>query len=432
MVGALATLLSSGVAYSRFRFQGDFSGSYEFNDNINSSTTTTGVISDRIWTASPSVTVINANAARSLTINASYTRRDYAKTNTQDRDTFTGGLSGHYNLSRRTVLDFYETLSFSPMVTTQTIDFAPVFTDAGIITELILRNQASSLTSNNFGATIVHRLTERLKISFSGRETNYRFSSPVFNNSDETNTRVGLEYKISRRDSLESSWAHRFYSYGNKITQSTTDSVETTWYRDLTQAFRSQVRLSLMDDSTKSFSTGSTTGSRSAQIKVGGTYQIDAYTRFVGLVGMKLSQGTGSGAGTATGSSNNEPVYEFALSRRFVHSTITIEARRSFASGFSSGFTTDFEGVTYSHEFTPDLTVDCNLSKSASKSSDSTIDSNTTTLYIRLNYKIDRRTFFSVTYSGANQKSKSGAGAMIKQNIVIFSLDILDLTRRRP
>jgi hypothetical protein len=434
LIGALVALLCSSTAYPRFRFQGDISGSWEFNNNINSSPT--NPISDSIWTVSPSFSVTKGNAQRSIVANFGFSSRNYLKTIKQDRDTFTGGLSGHYSLSRRTAVDFYETLSYSPKVTTQSVNFVSVFTDAGIVTQLVTSNTASSLISNGLGASISHELTRRTTLTFSGTMDLGRFSSKAFSNTFGSFLRAGVSYKLSRRDVLDFSVSHGFSSFGNKVTDTTTDTAGLEWHRELTRVLRGQASVYLTDARTKIFSSNTITGSQSARFRVGGRYIIDPNTQLVAEAGVNITRAIGN-AQTTGSNMSAAPDYDISLARRFVHSSITANLRQTFSTGFATGFSTAFEGLTYAYEFSPDLTMDVNLSRSASKSSSKTganaVDVSTVALYVRLSYKIDRRTFFTATYSGVNQTSKGGnVGGNISQKVLILSIDILDLTRRRP
>ncbi|RKY23161.1 MAG: hypothetical protein DRP79_09655, partial [Planctomycetota bacterium] len=84
LIGFLAMLLGGGTARARFRFQADVSGSLEFNDNIFSSSV--DVVSDRIWSFSPSVILSEERANGSVTATFGYSRRDYSKRADQDRE----------------------------------------------------------------------------------------------------------------------------------------------------------------------------------------------------------------------------------------------------------------------------------------------------------------------------------------------------------
>jgi hypothetical protein len=438
ILGAVAALLYSSPAYARFRFQGDFSASGEYNDNINSASTKP--ISDRIWTASPSITLTEANARRNVSLNFGYSTRRYIKTTIQNRDTYTNGVSGRYNFSRRTFVDFYNTLSYTPRVVTQSTNFAPVFTDAGIVTQLITRTTPSKLYNDDVGASLNHQLNRRTTFSLQGKASIHRFSSKLFDNSDQTSVRADINYRASKRDTFDLSAAHSFYSFGNTISETRDNSVMLIWYREMSRVFRGQAQLTVIDDRTKTFVNNSTIGSRSEQLQAGGLYSIDRNTTLTVLAGASFAQRVGNTAGAQPTSGGNSPapVYDVSLSRRFVHSTITARVRQTFNAGFSSGFDTSFEGLTYSYEVTPALLLEANLSRSASKSTGNaqgaqSINTDTVALYLRVSYKIDRRTFASISYSGVNQKSKgAGVGGNIKQNIVIISIDLLDLTHRNP
>jgi len=439
-MGAASALVYSSPASARFRFQGDLSGSYEFNSNINSSST--DVISDQIWTVTPTATLTEFNANHSLAASFSFSTRRYLKTTLQDRDTYTGGLTGHYNLSRGTTLDFYETLSYTPEVTTQTQNFAPTFTDAGIVTALITRQEVSKLTDNDLGGTLTHQLTRKTRVSVTGKFHTRRFSSKEFDDSDDSHVRASLGYNPTKRDRFELAAAHKFYSFGDRDSATTTDVVTFTWNRDITKKFRSRVKIDYIDDSTKTFGPPeTTTGSKSAHVAAGGTYDIDPNTQVIFLAGLNFSRRTGNAPTNQTdgNKSNIAPIYDIKLTRRFVHSNLSLKLRQTFNAGFSTGFDTTYEGISYTYEFTPDLTADLNVSRSISKSTGGnvtgadSIDTNATNVYVRLNYKIDRRTFFSVSLANVDQKSKGGGvGSNVKQRVLIFSLDLLDLNHRRP
>jgi len=433
LAGVLAALLCSSTAYPRFRFQGDISGSWQYSDNINSSST--NPFPDNIWTVSPSVSLTKANAQQSIVANFSFSTRNFLKMSIQNRDTYTGGLSGHYVFSRRTSVDFYDTLSYSPQVTTQTANFEQVLTDAGIITELVTRNIPSSLVNNEVGASVTHDLTRRTTLTFGGTTKLSRYSSKVFDNTDDWSVRGGVRYKLSSRDDLNFAVTHGFRSFGNKITDSNTNTAALTWYRDLTRVFRSKVNVNVIDDQTKAFASNTITGTRLAQIQVGGVYTIDPNTQLTAMVGEAFAKGIGNSNQTNGGNINTASIYDFLLTRRYVRSSIMAELRRTFNTGYTTGFSTTFGSIAYSYQLTPDLVVDGTLSRSSSKIPGSAGTGSTTTtttaLYLRLNYKIDRRTFFSVVYSGASQTSKGGGGGgSIKQNSIVFSIDIMDLTRR--
>ena len=423
-------LLGGGTARARFRFQADVSSSLEFNDNIFSSSV--DVVSDRIWSFSPSVILSEERANGSVTATFGYSRRDYSKRADQDRETYTASVSAQRNLSRRTFVSIFNSLNYTPEVATQSVNFAPVFTEAGIISQLITRKEVARLVNNYFSVSLRHDLRRGVTFFVNGNVNSRAFSSDAFNDSTETRVEAKLEYRPNRRDLVRVSGRRRFYTYGEDLTETTTDTYTAAWERQVNRSFRSRVRLTLIDDVNEWLDTGRKTGSRSAQITTGGTYDVDANTRVTGNIGLKFARKTGD-IGENEDERSAAPIFDLSLQREFVRSSLSLELRQSFNTGFESGFDTMFVGLNYSYEITPKAKLSVGLSRSVSTSDDeTTVDTDTTTVYLGFDYEIDRRTRFSVVYSGVDQTSKGRNAGNVKQNMLIFSIDLLDLNHRRP
>jgi alkyl hydroperoxide reductase subunit AhpC len=361
-----------------------------------------------------------------------YSRRDYSKRADQNRETYTASVSVQRNLSRRTFVSIFHSLNYTPEVTTQSVNFAQVFTEAGIISQLITRDEIAKLVNNYFAVNLRHDLRRGVTFFADGSVNSRAFSSDAF--SDSTETRVGakLEYRPNRRDLVRVSGSRRFYTYGEDLTETTTDTFAAAWERQVNKSFRSRVRLILIDDTNEQLDTGRETGSRSTQITTGGTYDVDANTHITGNIGLKFARRTGH-IGENENERNAGPVFDLSLQREFVRSSLSLKLRQSFNAGFESGFDTTFVGLDYSYEITPKAKLSVGLSRSVSTSDDeTTVNTDTTTVYLGFDYKIDRRTHFSVVYSGTDQISTGGSAGNVKQSMLIFSIDLLDLNHRRP
>jgi len=429
IVGAVL-LLGSGTAGARFRFQADVTSSIEFNDNIFSAVEEPA--SDTIWSFSPSIVFSEERGDGSTFVTFGYSKRDYRRNNDQDRETYTASFSARRQLTRKTFVNVFETFTTTPVVRTQSVNFAQVFTQAGIVSQLVLRRETARLISNSFGGMVEHRLTPRTTLSFEGSVNARRFNLDAFDDSTETRASGKLEYRPSGRDLIKLGAVRRFYESGENLMETTTDTFSLAWERQVSDSFRSRTRLILIDDTDDQLNVGRTVGSRSTQVRLGGTYDIDANTRLNGDIGLIFVRRTGD-IGANVEERGIAPVFEASLQRSFVRSNLSLQLRQSFNTGYESGFDTTFLGLEYSYQFNRDTSLSVGLSRSVSTSGEKgNVDTDTTTVYIRLNYMIDRRTYFSILYSGVDQTSVGASAGNVTQNILIFSIDIFDLTPRRP
>lgn len=433
LLATLALLVLSGRAYSRFRFQENLSIAETYNTNIYSATTNPKA--DFITYVTPKITLNDTNARRFFNIDLSYTRTQYAKTIDLNRDNFTAGFSTRYTLSRKATLDLFDTVSYTPRTTTTTNKFSPV-TPTGFVPQLVVKKVESQLVTNNFGTSLRYKLSRTSTLTLSARDNIQQYSSKDFTSTNDQSYTALLTKRIavSRRDALSLAASATHSTLGSGSDTADTVNLSAIWNRKVSKRLHGDAKVRFSDNRSSGMQEIGVTDSLTYSADASMTYEFNRYTTIRASGGYTMSAFTGNSSSNGGGGNKGGPNYELSLVRRFVHSTLSASLSGRTGAGFQSSYDSTSAALGYSYRITPKLTWSANMSYLTEKSSSGkAIDSTATTYSTHLNYRVGNNAYLNMSYSNTNQKSTGtfNSGTM-KQNMVTFSLDLVDINHWRP